>query len=441
MRKQQKTQILKIVELLQQNFEKINQGHLRKNTDLIIDTLTDLQMAVIACGNSIEVSEGNNYPLIQDLEYLCDLFYQIGTEIQQGIEVSDRCQEVTQILHLFYKEIKDMPTRLEVLFMPYQVSMWDSLESVWLAARDDPTVDAYVMPIPYYDVLPNNTLGELHYEGDRYPEEVPVTDYQKYNIEERKPDIIFFHNPYDEMNTVTRVPECFFARHICKYTSNLVYIPYMASEEDGPSDGQTHTPGVLWADKVIVQEGNVYKNYCRGYTKFLKEQGIEDRFPSAEDKFLPLGSPKFDKLLNTKCELKDLPPKWQELIQKPDGSLKKVIIYNITIGTLLTYSEQLLKKITSAFDIFRQMKDEIVLIWRPHPLLLKTINSMRPDLRDAYLAIVEEYKQEGWGIYDDTPDPNLAMALSDAYYGDMSSLLTTYRATGKPILLQDVNII
>ena len=66
---------------------------------------------------------------------------------------------------------------------------------------------------------------------------------------------------------------------------------------------------------------------------------------------------------------------------------------------------------------------------------------MRPDLRDAYLAIVEEYQQEGWGIYDDTPDPNLAMALSDAYYGDMSSLLTTYRATGKPILLQDVNII
>lgn len=441
MRKQQKTQILKIVELLQQNFEKIKQDHRKEKMDLIIDTLTDLQAAVIVCGNSIEASEGENYPLIHELECLCDLFYQISIDVQQGIDGSDKYLGATQILKQFYKEINDMPTRLEVLFMPYQVSMWDSLESVWFAAKDDPTVDTFVMPVPYYDVLPDNTLGELHYEGDRYPEEVPITNYEEYSIEERKPDIIFFHNPYDESNTVTRVPEQYFARHICKYTQNLIYIPYMVSEEDGPSDGQTHTPGVMWADKVIVQEGNVYKNYCRGYTQFLREQGIEAQFISAQDKFLPLGSPKFDQLLNTKCELKDLPLKWQELIQKPDGSLKKVIIYNITIGTLLTYSEQLLKKITSVFAVFKQKKDEIVLIWRPHPLLIKTINSMRPDLRDAYLAIVEEYKQEGWGIYDDTPDPNLAMALSDAYYGDMSSLLTTYRATGKPILLQDVNII
>jgi hypothetical protein len=31
--------------------------------------------------------------------------------------------------------------------------------------------------------------------------------------------------------------------------------------------------------------------------------------------------------------------------------------------------------------------------------------------------------------------------LSDAYYGDESSLVVTYRATGKPIMLQDMNII
>ena len=53
---------------------------------------------------------------------------------------------------------------------------------------------------------------------------------------------------------------------------------------------------------------------------------------------------------------------------------------------------------------------------------------------------VLQFQEGGWGIFDETPDPNLAMVVSDGYYGDMSSLVTTYRETGKPILLQDVYI-
>jgi hypothetical protein len=70
-----------------------------------------------------------------------------------------------------------------------------------------------------------------------------------------------------------------------------------------------------------------------------------------------------------------------------------------------------------------------------------TLGSMVPWLRDEYLRKVNQFKAEGWGIYDETPDPNLGMALSDGYYGDESSLLTLYRETGKPILLQDVNVL
>lgn len=81
------------------------------------------------------------------------------------------------------------------------------------------------------------------------------------------------------------------------------------------------------------------------------------------------------------------------------------------------------------------------MLWRPHPLLTKTIESMVPWLRDAYMQRVRQFQEEGWGIYDETPDPNLAMVLSDGYYGDMSSLVTTYRETGKPILLQDAYIL
>ena len=37
-----------------------------------------------------------------------------------------------------------MKVRKEVVFLPYKASMWDSLESVWKAAEEDPDCVAYV---------------------------------------------------------------------------------------------------------------------------------------------------------------------------------------------------------------------------------------------------------------------------------------------------------
>jgi hypothetical protein len=48
---------------------------------------------------------------------------------------------------------------------------------------------------------------------------------------------------------------------------------------------------------------------------------------------------------------------------------------------------------------------------------------------------VRKYKGESWGIYDDTSDLHRAIAMSDAYYGDPSSVVTLYEATGKPTLI------
>ena len=302
-------------------------------------------------------------------------------------------------------------------------------------------MDCYVVPIPFYDVLPDNSLGNIHYEGDRYPDYVPVTSYLKYSIEARRPDVIFFHNPYDEYNRVTRIPEQYYSKNLKKSTDMLVYVPYFVSEEDGPAEYQCYTSGVLFADRVIVQPGSIYKKYCRVYTNVVRHNGLEHTLIPAEQKFLPLGSPKFDKVLNMKYELEDLPEAWQKVIRKPDGSRKKILLYNLSISPMLENREQTLKKLDNVFQFFRERREELVLLWRPHPLLTKTIESMVPWLRDAYMQRVRQFQEEGWGIYDETPDPNLAMVLSDGYYGDMSSLVTTYRETGKPILLQDAYIL
>jgi hypothetical protein len=60
----------------------------------------------------------------------------------------------------------DIPVKLETVFLPYKASMWDSLESVWRKADADPSCDAYVIPIPYFDRNPDGSAKEEHYEGN-----------------------------------------------------------------------------------------------------------------------------------------------------------------------------------------------------------------------------------------------------------------------------------
>ena len=67
-----------------------------------------------------------------------------------------------------------------------------------------------------------------------------------------------------------------------------------------------------------------------------------------------------------------------------------------------------------------------------------TIISMRPHLLEMYQTIVDEYKEKGWGIYDDTTDMDRAVALCDAYYGDESSMVQLCRKAGKIIVIQNV---
>ena len=120
--------------------------------------------------------------------------------------------------------------------------------------------------------------------------------------------------------------------------------------------------------------------------------------------------------------------------------MKKIVLYNTSINALLENGNNMIRKIESVIALFKKNKDDLVLLWRPHPLLESTIVSMRPELIDEYRVIKERYINEGWGIYDDTPELDRAIAVSDAYYGDNSSLVVMYQKTGKPIMIQNCNV-
>lgn len=311
------------------------------------------------------------------------------------------------------------------------------------AAEEDPDCDAYVIPIPYYDKNPDGAFREEHYEGDLYPDYVPITRYDEYDFEMHQPDITFIHNPYDECNYVTSVHPLFYAKELKNYTGQLVYIPYFILDEIDPADeemvkGIEHfciAPGVIHADKVIVQSEKMRQIYIN---VLVKHTGKNKRHWG--NKILGLGSPKTDKVLRIKKNDIEVPKEWLELIRKPSGEWKKVILYNTSVGALLAQDEKMIKKMQGVFRIFKAMQKEITLLWRPHPLIQATLEAMRPELWEAYREMMDEYRKEGWGIYDNTPDLSRAIALSDGYYGDPSSLVQLYRNVKMPIMIQNTEI-
>ncbi len=439
-------------------FGQLEEAHIQIKSDVeqhhieqALDLLKDCQDSAAAIGTFIENIEGEGHPTVCLLEEYCELVYQLYEELFS----SDKEHNAKKVHKLLRQQLIkaensfkwDIPTRIEAVFLPYKASMWDSLESVWRAADEDENCDAYVIPIPYYDKNPDGSFRKMHCEDDQYPAYVPITKYDTFDFEKHRPDMIYIHNPYDGLNLVTSVHPFFYSEHLKKFTDQLIYIPYFVLGEIKPEEEERiksmqhfcTTPGVYNADKVIVQSEDMRQVYIK---VLMKESG--DCSAAArkywENKILGLGSPKYDKVACTIKEEVKIPEPWLDLIRRPDMSWKKIILYNTSIAGLLKHNEKMLAKMNYVFDVFRKNQEEAVLLWRPHPLIESTLTSMRPQLWEAYKAMRNQYLAEGWGIYDDTADLDRAIAISDAYYGDGSSVVQLYQQTGKPVMIQNVEI-
>ena len=461
MRKAQKQEILCLIDNLYKVQEGIKKALEQNNLILAQDMISGGQESAISLGEKIEKVEGEGHRTVICIEEYCELLFRVYEDINKSTVNAGKVQKLLrkQLIKIENSAKNDIAVRKEVVFFPYKASMWDSLESIYLAAKADPDCDAYCVPIPYYTLNPDHSLGEMHYEGNvrpdgtpiEYPKGIEITDWQEYDFEERKPDVVYIHNGYDNWNLVTSVHPRFYSGNLKKYTDKLVYIPYFVLDEIDPDNEQAveamkhfcFMPGIINADKVIVQSEDMKKIYVSEYLKAAKEHGLQGKHLDREyqeQKILGLGSPKYDRVCATRKEELDIPLEWLHVIERADGSWKKIILYNTGIAALLTFNEKWVDKIENVLKIFMENQDEIALLWRPHPLIESTMKSMRPEVLEKYMMLKERYLAEGWGIYDETADVDRAVVLSDAYYGDVSSVVQLYKQTGKPIMIQNVEI-
>ena len=390
------------------------------NIEGIQQLLSDCQETAITIGSELEMLYGEGTESVLKLEEYCESLYQMTLVVKNPEKRREILRDLTGQVKQIRRLISDqVPDRLEIVFLPYKAAMWDSLESVWMAAAADENCDTYVVPIPYYDRNPDGTFSQYHYEGDELPDYVPVTHYENYDIQKRWPDIVYIHNTYDQYNYVTSVDPRFYSYELKNRTEKLVYIPYY-STTGGMSEAQASCSAYYQADYIVIQDEK--------YRKFF-----DPALP--KEKLLPFGSPKFDRIIRICSNPPEPPEEWKE---KLEG--KKVYFFNTSLNGMLGDTKSFLKKMEYVFSCFRGRED-VCLLWRPHPLFESSLDSMRADFRPAYDLLKNYFMKYNLGIYDETPDIANTIALCDAYIGDSATSVTSlFGIAGKPLFILDNNI-
>ena len=429
--------------LLGQCYNACVQNFSEKSSTIVLDTLVTCQDAAYVIGNNLERHWGEETPVVSQIGSLCESLYICHEKILEGTISKHDWACVQDEIKAIEKQLElNLSDKIEMAFLPYKASMWDSLESVWKAACKREECEVYVVPIPYFDKTEEGGFGQEHYEIDQYPDDVPTINYEEYNMEERCPDIVFIHNPYDDYNRVTTIHPNYYVKELKQYVGKVVYIPYYVSNEFNPSDLIVQrtkepfimTPGVIFSDYTIVQS----ENMKRLYINVLEKKCPDSVATNWEKRILGLGSPKVDRVLQTRRDDNRLPKEWKEKIYGLNGKRKRVVFYNTSLADLLN-CDNMLDKIEDTLQFFEKQED-VVLWWRPHPLYEETLESILPMLVERYHAIIKKYKDNKIGIFDTGMDLDWAIAETDAYYGDGSSVSILFKYANKPVMYQDAKI-
>ena len=420
MRKKIKQNILEMIQTMYEAHICVKHFSCNNNYEELPVVLGDCQQAAIEIGTVIEETESDAEKAIGCLEEYCETLYRVATD--SDVDMDEAVSILDEKLLNAENFIKDIKEKIEVVFFPYKASMWDSLESIWKEADNDPECDVYVVPIPYYDRNPDRTFGEYHYEGDRYPDYVKVIPYEEYNIAEHRPDVVYIHNPYDHCNYVTSVDPRYYSSELKKYTDCLVYVPYFLLPNKQKEYSMLYTPVIFNADVIIAQSEHVKL----AYEKEL--EGIPHKC-----NVLALGTPKTDKIIATFRNAPEIPKDWIEIA----GDKRKIFL-NTNVSLILNNKELFTENMRRAFEIFKRRGDVFV-IWREHPLTYETLKSMKPGMIEEYEKLKKYFLENGIGVMDTNAEAYEAMQFSDCYYGAGGSLIPIYAATGKPMMTTAYN--
>ena len=98
-------------------------------------------------------------------------------------------------------------------------------------------------------------------------------------------------------------------------------------------------------------------------------------------------------------------------------------------------------KVKSALNTFKENKNDIAFLWNPMPILPEIEEAFDSNFLKGYSEIINEFKEDRWGIFVDDMSIENAIEIADAFYGDADAVTLRIRDLKKPVMLQNYNII
>jgi len=303
--------------------------------------------------------------------------------------------------------VRDRAVR--VVFVVEFAESWVGFESVWQAFCGDPLCETTVVAVtesPYFKRVKTMPRQFLADSG------IPFVASDFYDIAHSRPDVIFFHNPYEGMR-----PGSLRLHHVQQHVARTVYIPYGFEIGGG---GQ----------RVNTQFNNpLQREAWRVFVRSDRFKALYRRKCAAGDAHVVVsGHPMVDAVLARARS--DADPMLREFVGD-----RRSILWNPHYGeykdqrdfsTFLRWKDLLL-------SLFAGRRDR-VLILRPHPMLFNHLLAEELMTQREIEAFRMRFQGAANMIIDERADFTHAMAVSDALMSDASSFLTLYGVTGKPIL-------
>lgn len=421
MRKKKKEQIVSLLQCYKEAHSTIRKGIEEGRGEEAISLLVLCQEGMEkierdteqeTCGKTEREALFSSY---QEALYSCYLSL-IKTEEENVEPGTSRLDRAEAYFSKIEEAIASIPCKTLHLFLPYKASMWDSMESVYFAALQDPSCEALVMPITYYE-KEDGKFGKRINERAEFPREIETID-EGFSLEEAQPDVIYIHNPYDDKNILTSVDPRYYSFRLKEFTDNLVYIPYYTTMGKA-GFGSLFMPVYRYVHHIVVQS-----------------EEHKQRLPKeVQEKARILGSPKLDRALAYSQNPPEIPEDWKRI-----AGGRKIYYYNTVIEEMLGNPESFLQKMEEVFSLFKE-NPKYCLLWRPHPLLESSFFSVDTAYRKRFLELKLRYLTEEIGIYDSSAEPERAVALSSVYLGDeTSSMAALFLAGGKPLFILDSTV-
>ncbi len=404
-----------------------------------IAMLNDVELAIKSIEKLIVNEENQEYDIQETKNCINECI--IGIEELKKLEdkltfddVDVLFNKVVLFEQTFLMQIK---VKLNVVFMPYNITMWDSLESIYLACREDDDCVAKLVPIPYFDISQEEPVYK--YDFDKYDKDLEPIDFREFSLELEEPDVIYVHNIYDDGNILTTVHPDYYTSNLKKYTDMLVYSPYCIPNflKKYSQNKHSYTFDILGAKNVdrFISAGD-----------FVKQEGLNSRIP--KEKILNLGTPKFDSIIKNINQDFEYPKEW---IEKSKG--KKIVLYSTSINFFVAQLNNKVNPITNFCDVIfkfsetlQQFTDnDIFVIWRPHPLTRNYIAKIHPHFAEWYDHLCDKINGVNRTLSETNKFENVvldvntsylpAFKISDAFVTDYTSIMFAYMLLNKKLIL------